>query len=185
MIKSEMIIGFVGRLDIYTKGLDLLLNAFKKFQVQVSNSKLWIIGSGNEAKRLEEMVTNSGLHGSVVMHGSKFGEEKDTLIRQMTVFAHPSRNEGLPASVLEACNFGIPCIVSKATNMADYIDDFHAGISVENENEEEIVNAMLVIHQLWKKNQLSQMKTNAQQMVKTNFDWDRVILNFESLYKIA
>ncbi len=181
---KEMIIGFVGRLDIYTKGLDLLLNAFQRFHEQKKDSLLWIIGGGTDSKKFREMVDKKGLQSSVILLGSKFGDEKDRLIKQMTVFAHPSRNEGLPASVLEACNFGIPCIVSKATNVADYIEDFHAGISVENENEKDIENALFHIHDIWKSNQMDILKANAQLMVKTNFNWDQIILNFESLYKI-
>jgi glycosyltransferase involved in cell wall biosynthesis len=181
---NEMIVGFVGRLDIHTKGLDLLLNAFKNFHAHVNDSKLWIIGGGTDSKIFQEMVNEKELQSSVVLYGSKFGDEKDSLIKQMTVFAHPSRNEGLPASVLEACNFGIPSIVSKATNMADYIDSFYAGISVEDENEADIERALFQIHKLWKSNQLDDLKTNAQLMVKNSFNWDQVILKFESLYTI-
>ena len=181
---DDMIIGFVGRLDMYTKGLDLLLTAFKNFQNKIPNSKLWIIGNGNDYKKIQGLVESKGLGSSVVLYGGKFGEEKNTLIKQMSVFAHPSRNEGLPSSVLEACNFGVPCIVTKATNVGEYIEQFNAGLSIENENSFEIEFALYQFYALWKSDALTQMKTNAQHMVKTIFDWNRLIFDFNKLYNL-
>ncbi|MBY0574697.1 MAG: glycosyltransferase, partial [Undibacterium sp.] len=43
------------------------------------------------------------------------------------VFAHPSRNEGLPTSVLEVAAMGIPCVVTDATNVGDAIREYNAG----------------------------------------------------------
>lgn len=180
---KEMIIGFVGRIDIYTKGLDLLLESFKKFQSKVQNSKLWIIGDGSDNTKLLEMIGNLGIKPHVVVFGSKFGLEKDMLIKQMNVFTHPSRNEGLPSAVLEASNFGIPCIVSKATNVSEYIKKYESGYEVENENIESLKNAFFKIHELWKNNDLNRMKHNSQKMVISSFNWDVLIPEFKKLYK--
>ena len=53
---GEIIIGFVGRLDIYTKGLDILIGSFEKFHQLVLNSKLWIIGDSAEKNKLQQNV---------------------------------------------------------------------------------------------------------------------------------
>ncbi|MBK9994223.1 MAG: glycosyltransferase [Saprospiraceae bacterium] len=50
-------IGFVGRLDTYTKGLDLLVEAFYEFQKSQPNSKLWIIGDGEGRLFIEKIYT--------------------------------------------------------------------------------------------------------------------------------
>ncbi|MCC6372237.1 MAG: glycosyltransferase family 4 protein [Bacteroidia bacterium] len=118
----KLIIGFVGRLDIYTKGLDLLIEAFKDLKQQIPESELWIIGDSEEKNTLEQLIKLNLLDSSVKLFGAKFNEEKENLIKQMDVFVHPSRNEGLPASVLEAANLGITCIVSEATNLSDYVN---------------------------------------------------------------
>jgi glycosyltransferase involved in cell wall biosynthesis len=90
--EKDFTLGFVGRLDMHTKGLDLLLKAFNLFQKKISNSKLWIIGDGDSRKTLEQICKNDQLQ-NVVFWGSKFGAEKDELISRMHVFTHPSRNE--------------------------------------------------------------------------------------------
>lgn len=182
--REELIIGFVGRLDIYTKGLDLLLDAFESFQKDTNNSRLWIIGDGPERAKLAKIIENRGLNTHVVLFGSKFGIEKDMLIKQMHVFAHPSRNEGLPSSVLEASNFGIPCIVSKATNVSEYIEQYNSGIVIENENAEAIKRAFYRIYDMWGSQSLPVMKYNAQRMVRNAFNWGSLIGRFNQLYAI-
>ncbi len=180
--REELIIGFVGRLDIYTKGLDLLVDAFERFQKENHNSKLWIIGDGPEKEKLAKVIENKGLQGRVILFGSKFGSDKDMLIKQMHVFAHPSRNEGLPSSVLEASNLGIPCIVSEATNVSAYIQRYNSGIVVENENTEAIINAFVHIRHLWIKQSLPAIKFNSQRMVRHAFNWNSLMAQYHQLY---
>jgi glycosyltransferase involved in cell wall biosynthesis len=116
--------------------------------------------------------------------GSKFGIEKDDLILQMDIFVHPSRNEGLPASVLEASSMGIPCIVSLATNVASYITQYNAGIAIANENITELTNALILLHKKWEEGNLESIKNNAQKMVREAFNWQHIVNEFDRLYTI-
>lgn len=180
---GDFIIGFVGRLDIYTKGLDLLVASFGKFQKFEPNSKLWIVGDSNQKPMLQRLIANHKLQGKVVLWGSKFGKEKEKLMKQMHIFAHPSRNEGLPVSVLEACEMGIPSIVTKATNMSSYIQQKSAGIAIENENVKALAWAMVVMNTVRKQNRLPLFSENARKMVNDIFNWKTIIARFDKLYQ--
>ncbi len=179
---TSMIVGFVGRLDVYTKGLDLLVDAFARLHHSKPDTKLWIVGDGTDMRKLEKRIAAKKLSNSVVLFGSKFGLEKDALIKQMDVFAHPSRNEGLPSSVLEAANFGIPCIVSQATNMAHYVEAYKSGLTIRNEKTNDLEEAMLKIYALRGEQALLPMRRNAQSMVVEAFGWDRLVYQFSELY---
>ena len=179
---SDFIIGFVGRIDIYTKGLDLLLDAFQEFSKNKPNSKLWIIGDGTEMAALKGLANKLEISNQTIFFGSKFGKEKDDLIAQMTVFAHPSRNEGLPASILEACGFGIPSIASIATNITKFLKEYNAGIAIENENVPNLIAAFEFFYDKWKKNQLDMYGKNAQLMVQNAFNWEKIIDQLDELY---
>ena len=179
---KKMIIGFVGRIDIYTKGLDLLIDAFEQFKSLVPESELWIIGDSEEKAKLINLVNEKGLEQSVIFYGSKFKNEKNELIQKMDVFVHPSRNEGLPASVLEAANFGVPCIVSQATNMTQFVEKFQSGISILNENKYQLKEAFLKIYNLKTENALDEMKNNAKLMVQKGFNWKTLLVDFNRLY---
>ena len=180
--QGDFIIGFVGRLDIYTKGLDLLVDSFAKFLVFEPNAKLWIVGDSNQKRMLQRLIANHKLQNKVVLWGSKFGKEKEELMKQMHVFAHPSRNEGLPVSVLEACELGIPSIVTKATNMGSYIQQENAGLAIENENVKALAWAMRVMNNLKKQNRLPLLSKNAKTMVNNLFNWKTIITQLDKLY---
>ncbi len=180
--RGNMIVGFVGRLDVYTKGLDLLIDAFDRFCRSEPATQLWIVGDGPGRQDLEKRIAAKNLCASVTLFGSKFGPEKDALIKQMTVFAHPSRNEGLPSAVLEAANFGVPCIVSQATNVAQYVEAYQSGLTVRNNNVEDIVNAMFAMSVKFQLNDMKPMRRKAQSMVVEAFGWDRLVYRFSELY---
>lgn len=180
---NEFIIGFVGRLDVYTKGLDLLLASFREFHKLEPNSKLWIIGDGKERTVLEFLALEYHIENAVIFWGSKYGDEKNALIQKMDVFAHPSRNEGLPSSILEAAHLGIASVVSQATNIANYISEAHAGIAVDNENESELTHAFSELKQLKKKNKLKAIGLNAKKMVHTFFNWKNIVPQYDQLYQ--
>ena len=179
---EEFIIGFLGRLDIYTKGLDLLIQAFKNFSAKVPNTKLWIIGDSKERLNLEKMIKQCGIEDHVVLWGKKFGEEKNQLLQKMHVFAHPSRNEGLPSAVLEASVLGVPSIVSQATNVGQMIEAYDCGIEVSDEDSMELSQAMTSMYHVWQSTSFARMKTNANHMVKEVFDWNTIVDNYDQMY---
>lgn len=177
------VVGFVGRLDIYTKGLDLLLDAFADFIQHQPQAQLWIVGGGEETK-LATMIIDRNLHDHVLLYGSKFGVEKEALMRQMHVFAHPSRNEGLPASVLEASAMAIPCIVTEATNVASYIASYAGGRVVTDGHVHELTRAIEDLYSLHIQGELQPLGRNARRMVQEVFNWNRIVHDFNLLYQV-
>ncbi len=175
--EKDMIFGFVGRLDIYTKGLDLLMESFAAFSKQYPESKLWIIGDGTEKEKLHQMIKQNNIEHKVELLGSKFGDEKNDLIRKMDVFLHPSRNEGLPVSVVEAAAFGKPCIVTRNTNVGHLIENYNAGICIAYPDTKLLTDALITIYNIHQKNnaEYQTMSDNALKMVDEAFDWNTVL----------
>ncbi|CAM3914385.1 glycosyltransferase family 4 protein [Flavobacterium branchiophilum] len=178
-------LGFIGRLDIYTKGLDTLLIAFEKFLTVCPNAKLWIVGDSEERTKLENDIFKLNLSQNVTLFGSLFGTEKEAVLKQMDVFVHPSRNEGLPMSVIEAAAIGKVVIVTKATNIANLVSDFNAGFTIDNQSEEQLYDKFCNAYKIWKQPTLTffQMQQNATKMVAETFNWDKILSDFnEKLY---
>jgi glycosyltransferase involved in cell wall biosynthesis len=181
--KNEVFtIGFVGRLDVYTKGLDLLIEALGLVKKKGIPFTLWLIGEG-ENEKVKLLVQQHSIEKETQLYGGKYGEEKDNLIAQMSVFAHTSRNEGLPTSVLEAANLGIPCLVSIATNIHTYVEQYHAGKVVTNEDIVAIEDAISSFYSEWQSTKLETYKPCAQKMVSEGFAWKNIVESFDQLYK--
>lgn len=180
---EEFIIGFVGRIDVYTKGLDLLLSAFEQLSITHKNAKLWFVGDSPERSKLEEEFEHRNLSDRVVFWGSKFGEDKDNLIRKMHVFVHPSRNEGLPTAVLEASAMQVPCLVTEATNIGQFVDQYKCGVTVHNDDASALAGGLAFLKEQWDQNKLIQMGANAVKMVRMEFNWKHIVTEFDRLYQ--
>ena len=87
----------VGRL-VYQKGFDLIINIMEK--IKEKNIKLYIIGEGNERKRLEQQVLKLGLKNKIFFLGKK--SNPYIYMKNADLFILSSRFEGFPNVLLEA-----------------------------------------------------------------------------------
>jgi glycosyltransferase involved in cell wall biosynthesis len=182
-LKNEnFTIGFVGRLDTHTKGLDLLVEAFYLFQKKYPDSKLWIIGEGEGQAYLENFISENQLQ-NVALWGKKFGQEKDALIGKMHVFAHPSRNEGLPTAVLEAAALGTPTIVTHATNVAEYVSEYKAGIGIENESINALEKSIEELYSAYQSGETESYIQGSKEMLESVFAWPVLVEKYDALYQ--
>lgn len=182
---EDYIIGFCGRIDVYTKGLDVLLDAFSKFVKENGEAILWIIGDGPERGALESKCLNLGISDKVKFWGSKYGSEKDELLAQLNLFVHPSRNEGLPTAVLEAASLGIPCLVSEATNLGDEIRKANAGVVIDHTVTNEMLQGLRRAYADFKGQSPEEMKIRSRSMVANFFNWKVILNDFNSIYQRA
>ena len=105
----------VGRLDVYTKGLDVLLEAFAAARSSAP-IELTVVGpdwNGGRAE-LERRAAALGLNGSVRFTGALAGAEVAGELERADVYVQLSRHEGLPLAVTEALAAGKPAVLSSA-----------------------------------------------------------------------
>ena len=147
---------------------------------------LWIIGDSKERNTLQRLISRYLLDSSVILYGSKFGMEKDALLQKMDVFVHPSRNEGLPLSVIEAASYGKPCIVTDATNIGYEVVKYNSGKTIYSQSSKKLEGAMIEIFADYiNHDKFIVMQRNAIKMVKENYNWDVLLLQFNTdLYQI-
>ncbi|MDX1348961.1 MAG: glycosyltransferase [Putridiphycobacter sp.] len=173
--KTKPVFGFMGRIDIKTKGLDLLLEGFSKYvNNEHGKGDLWIIGSGEELAVLKSLARNLGIEDRIKFKGSLFGEAKKMALTEVNIFCLTSRNEGLPGVVLEASSFGIPSIVSSETNMATYINNFSAGWVLKTNAPNEITRALVAAEKVYYSDDFKQWQKQAYKMVTEKFNWANI-----------
>ncbi len=177
------VFGFCGRLHMQSKGLDLLLEGFARYVERGAPGELWLLGEGPDQAALLGLGEKLGLNGRVRFLGPQFGAEKRQLLSAMDVFLHPSRNEGMPLAVLEAAALGVPCVVSRDTNLGEAIEGSGAGIVLERNDPEEIASALERCAALHASGSLSGLGERGRTMVVEEFDWARIaVRSFAELY---
>lgn len=122
---------FIGRIDIYHKGLDLLVEAIIENASYLRNKKVTfdIYGPKNEDYlKLLQLTKDNNIKDIFILKGEISGNEKDRVLRNSDFFIMTSRFEGQPMAMLEALSYGLPCVASEGSYMDDIIEKSNAGI---------------------------------------------------------
>lgn len=129
---------FVGRL-IYYKGVDVLIEAFKR----VNNAELFIVGTGSD----EEALKNSAsiLGNRVHFLGNLSDKDLKSAFSDCDVFVLPSieKSEAFGIVQLEAMIYGKPVINTDLKTSVPYVSiDGQTGITVRTGDVQELADAM-------------------------------------------
>jgi glycosyltransferase involved in cell wall biosynthesis len=124
---------FLGRNDIYQKGLDVLLAGYAEAVERGLELPLRIAGQSYDgsATALRRMVSELHLAGRVELMGEVRESDKWDLLANARCIVFLSRWDGPPRPVREAIAVGTPSIVSAGTNLAGIVRDTGAGASVD------------------------------------------------------
>ena len=176
-------ISYCGRIVMHHKGLDLLLKSINLFNKHNENIHLDLIGDGPDIKQLKKMSETLKINTQVTFHGKKIGQEKEDIIIKSDIFVHTSRWEGMPLSILEAAGLGLPLLISKQTNLADYVYKSGAGFVINELTPKNISDMLLVIFKEKINRQLDNKGKAARKMAVDEFSWeDSVKLFYKNIY---
>ncbi len=100
---------FVGRLEKY-KGIDLLLEAWKKSNV--NNSTLTIIGAGSMKEAIESSISNGNKNINFLGIADDKGLFEE--YEKSDIFLYPTRWDSLPTTILEALCSGLYILTSES-----------------------------------------------------------------------
>ena len=105
---------FLGRLDVYNKGLDVLSNIWKL--ISSKDVELLMAGSGKDEEKVKELF--SGIN-NVRFLGRVSENQKNELYKNSLCVIMPSRYEGWGMVSLESMAYGTPCIASNIEGLKD------------------------------------------------------------------
>lgn len=114
--ERERAVLIVGRMwpDERGKGHDELLAVWPAVRRRVPDAQLWVVGTGDDAPRLEQKARGLGLGDAIRFLGRVSDEDLGALYQRASVFAMPSRQEGFGLVYAEAMWWGLPCIGTTA-----------------------------------------------------------------------
>ncbi len=164
--KSGRIILFVGTAS-YKKGVDIICECAKL----LPNMDFVLLGHGN----LDTDLPNC------IFLGPKPHEQIPLWMNAADIFLLPSRTEGMPVVLLEACSCGVPVIASAVGGIPDIIDSGKNGFIVRTHNPKDYVG---VIRELVSNRQKSNLiKITAKEFVRRNYDNGVIANKIKSIYE--
>lgn len=129
---------FLGRIDVYMKGLDILLEAFSK--VKNHNMALKIAGSGKKSdeRKLVQLIKGMRLEHRVEFLGKVSERDKFELLRTCLFLVMPSRFEGWGITAVEANAAGKPVLGTKIKGLSEAVVHERTALLVKTEDVEEL-----------------------------------------------
>lgn len=128
---DSIICSFIGRLSLFHKGIDLLLDACSliKDDLIKNNVRINLYGpcDSEDYEAILKKIEENDLNDLVHIYDSVFGDEKKRVLESSSVFILTSRFEGHPMALIEALAYGLPCFVTTGTNMGQEIIENNCG----------------------------------------------------------
>ena len=180
--RKEFKVVFIGRINVYHKGLDVLLDSIR-------DNKTWFIknnvylnlygsNSDNGYEYINRYIKINCLMDIVNLNEAVYGKEKERILLDSDVFIHTSRLEGQPTAVIEAVSYGIPVVVTPGTNIMDIVKENKLGY-ISNFDKEAVFKTIKKVFE--EKKYFNQISKNEIKYAKENFDWNLICEKFVNI----
>ena len=177
--KDKFVISYIGEIR-YEKALSNLIQATK----DIPDVKILIVGGGVKAENIKNK-SDSFPHVDVIDH-VPFKEVTKFYKKSSCIFAvYDSTNENIkvaiPVKLFEAMACGIPVIVNKNIWVSDFVVSNRIGLCVNENNLEEIKNA---INELKTNKKMTQeYGKNGRKLFEKKYNWEKQQGKLLEIYK--
>jgi glycosyltransferase involved in cell wall biosynthesis len=136
-----------GRIDIRRKGLDILIDAWRRVVAEqpAADVRLVLVGDGVDATALQRMLDDDPVLG-LDWHRAYVVDRflMSRFLHAADVYVMASRQEGFPVAPLEAMASGLPVVASDAPGLAEIVVDAAkpVGFLVPREEPAALANAL-------------------------------------------
>jgi glycosyltransferase involved in cell wall biosynthesis len=131
-----------GRL-IPPKGVDLLIEAVSRYQLETGPCTVWIMGDGPEREHLAELARLRGVADSVIFLGTVDPGVLRGALQSCDALVFPTLQDLVGRVVVEALSVGVPVVISPMTGAAGtVVGDGVNGLIVDPRDPRELARAL-------------------------------------------
>ena len=170
------------------KGTHILIDAFLELKKsgganeKIKDLKLAIVGgSARTDKYVAELTAQAKNHPDIIFTDTQSGPTLASLYGQALALVHPSFNEGLPTTVIEAMSYGTPVIVSQIPEHRELITDPRLLFMVNDVPS--LTTRLQEFLQMSENDRQSVIAKNLESVAQ-KYDWDELVKQVENVYKL-
>lgn len=119
-----------GRMDVFQKGLDTMLQAVSILAAQRPGLELRMAGRGKDTERVRALIAELGIGSNVRILGAVSEAERQELFARAAVQLMPSRFEGFGMVAAEAMAAGVPLVAAAAGSLPEVVAPPEGGVLV-------------------------------------------------------
>ncbi len=182
--RDQLTFLFAGRLVPY-KCPDVAIEIFARSPA-LRRHRLVLVGEGTERPRLEALIREHKLEGTVELLGMRSQAEVGTLMREADLFLFPSVRELGAGAVVEAMACGCVPLVVNYGGPADLVTDA-TGIRIPIGSKQELVTHYIrkLEHLVEDREQISRMSRAAYERAVRYYSWDAKAKKTLEIYEWA
>ena len=125
--QDSFVLGHIGRF-VKVKNHSFLLSVFEGIAEKKPDSRLLLIGDGEDREKVEAEIKSKNLTHKVIILSNR--SDIPELLSAMDCFILPSLFEGFPVALLESQASGLRCVVSDRINSEVYLSDLIVPLSL-------------------------------------------------------
>ncbi len=129
-VEDDVVAVYVGAV-VETKGINELVLAAEKLLKKYRNFKLVCIGAGAAMGKLVQLRASVCREQAVVLPGLVSPDEVPKYLQASDFMVFPSYSEGMPQSVLEAMNCGLPVVATRVGGIPEAVVDGQTGLLID------------------------------------------------------
>ena len=121
---DKILLGTAAALDVRYKGQEYVIMALKKL-VEKGYDVEYHLAGGNRLKStfLQDLAKKHGVEDRVIFHGSLSAGQMPAFYDSLDIYIQPSKQEGLPRSVIEAMSRGCPVAGTNIAGIPELLQD--------------------------------------------------------------
>lgn len=138
---DQVVLGFIGRINIKEKGIDLLIDAFTNLSAKRQNVLLLMIGDGPDVSFVQKTIKGKGIN--VILLPSQLNIYP--YLKIMDILILPSRVEPFGIVSIEAGILKKPFIGSNIDGLPEIINNNKNGVLFLNQDQDDLLRCILLL----------------------------------------
>ena len=170
----------VGRFS-HEKGFLDLISVMSEVVKLNNNIKLYLVGDGYQRDEIKNLILKLGLNNNIILTGFISQGELKKYYLKSSLYIMTSYSEAFGIVLLEAMNYGIPCIAFDSASGASEVISKEVGILIKNRDKKKMANTIVKLLNDTKK--MNEYQKNIKKYI-TSFTVKEVIKEYEKILNI-
>jgi len=161
------------------KGIKYAIIAMDSIRKVVPNSRLLIVGEGEEKEELLKLCADLNLNNQIRFIGEIPNSQIPSHLSLADVFLLPSLSEGFPVSILEAMAAGLPIVASNIGGIPEIVIEGKNGYLANPKDPNGIADRVI---RILSNDQLRKEMGNNSYTLSKKYNWDTLAEQVEEIY---